>query len=72
MLGISCMLRSDLTAWAEQIYVRTWKQQPQNVYNLAAIAVAVLIVIISIRLGVTYLKYVSYSSSFHSLTVGLT
>ena len=42
--------------------MKTWKNHPQNVYNLAAIAVALLIVLVSIRLGVVYLKYVHLST----------
>jgi len=41
------------------VYVKTWKNNPQNVYNLAAIAAAMLILLVSIRLGMKYMKYVS-------------
>ena len=44
-------------AWANGIIDKTWKKNPQNVYNLAAIAGAVIILIVSIRLGMSYLKY---------------
>jgi hypothetical protein len=43
--------------WVNTIIENTWKKNPQNVYNLAAIAGAVIILIVSIRLGMTYLKY---------------
>jgi hypothetical protein len=49
----------DIQAWTNRIYVNTWKNNPQNVYNLAAIAVALVIVFVALRLGVTYLKYES-------------
>ena len=47
----------DIQTWTNRIYVNTWKNNPQNVYNLAAIAVALVIVFVAVRLGVAYLKY---------------
>jgi hypothetical protein len=48
---------SDVQAWLTDIYVKTWKNNPQNVYNLAAITAALLILFVSIRLGMKYMKY---------------
>jgi hypothetical protein len=56
-LQLSLLLRRDAMAWANGIIDKTWKKNPQNVYNLAAIAGAVIILIVSIRLGMSYLKY---------------
>ena len=58
------MIFSELLDLANRTYVATWKNRPQNVYNLAAIAIALLIVFISIRLGMAYLKYVSFCGAF--------
>lgn len=48
---------SDVQAWLTDVYVKTWKNNPQNVYNLAAITAAMLILFVSIRLGMKYMKY---------------
>lgn len=57
----SCALipiHSDVQSWLTDVYVKTWKNNPQNVYNLAAITAAMIILIVSLRLGLKYMKYV--------------
>jgi hypothetical protein len=52
------LLFSDAVAWLQNVYTTTWKDQPQNVYNLIAISLALSIVFISLWIGSVYIKYV--------------
>jgi uncharacterized membrane protein len=57
----------DFMGWLNVMYIKTWKNNPQNVYNLVAIATACLVLFVSIRLGISYLRYSELTDQLNDL-----